>query len=186
MFVRLSRKLWYIYKMRINKIDPNKLYYFSLPFSQLIANWIFQRVLGIHKDIPYSIHFTSRIDGFHNICINGNPQSVLKSFAVSGGCYFGIANGSKLSIGEGTIWAFNLNVQTSNHSHEDLSKSINMNIEIGKNCWIAGNCTITAGVKLGNNVIVGANSVVTRSFPDNSIIGGCPAKVLNSTKKPNG
>lgn len=51
-------------------------------------------------------------------------------------------------------------------------------IVIGNNVWIGDKVTILSGVKLGNNVIVGANSVVTQSFPDNCMIAGVPAKIL--------
>lgn len=34
------------------------------------------------------------------------------------------------------------------------------------------------GVSIGDNVIVGAGSVVTRSFPDNVVVGGNPARVI--------
>lgn len=34
-------------------------------------------------------------------------------------------------------------------------------------------------LEVGNNVKIGANAVVNKSFPDNVIIGGIPAKVLS-------
>jgi maltose O-acetyltransferase len=33
-------------------------------------------------------------------------------------------------------------------------------------------------VELGDNVIVGAGAVVTKSFPENVILGGVPAKII--------
>ena len=51
-------------------------------------------------------------------------------------------------------------------------------VKIGNNVWIGDNVCIMPGVTLGNNVIVGANAVVTKSFPDNSVIVGVPAKVI--------
>ena len=51
-------------------------------------------------------------------------------------------------------------------------------VKIGDNVWIGDNVTILPGVSLGNNVIVGANAVVTKSFLDNSVIAGVPAKVI--------
>jgi acetyltransferase-like isoleucine patch superfamily enzyme len=53
-------------------------------------------------------------------------------------------------------------------------------IKIGKNCWIGSKVSILDGVQLGNGCIVAAGAVVTKSFPDNSIIGGVPAKLLKT------
>jgi maltose O-acetyltransferase len=42
-------------------------------------------------------------------------------------------------------------------------------------------------VTLGDNVVVGAGAVVTKSFPDNVVIAGVPAKIiryLNEADKP--
>lgn len=36
------------------------------------------------------------------------------------------------------------------------------------------------GSSIGNNCIVGANAVVGKDFPDNTIIGGIPARVLKN------
>ena len=51
-------------------------------------------------------------------------------------------------------------------------------ITIGDDVWIGGGTIICPGVTLGNNVIVGAGSVVTKSFVDNVIIAGNPAKII--------
>lgn len=51
-------------------------------------------------------------------------------------------------------------------------------ITIGDNVWIGGGAIINPGVTIGNNVVVASGAVVTRSFGDNVVIGGVPAKVL--------
>ncbi|MCL0330384.1 sugar O-acetyltransferase [Apilactobacillus xinyiensis] len=53
-------------------------------------------------------------------------------------------------------------------------------ITIGNNCWMGGHVTILPGVTLGDNVVVGAGSVVTKSFGDNVVIVGNPAKVIKT------
>lgn len=53
-------------------------------------------------------------------------------------------------------------------------------IKIGNNVFI-GNCAILLpGVSVGNNVVVGAGSVITHDIPDNTVIAGVPAKVIES------
>lgn len=53
-----------------------------------------------------------------------------------------------------------------------LCPKIGNNVDIGCNVVIIGDITI------GNNTIIGAGSVVTKSFPDNCIIAGNPAKII--------
>lgn len=56
-------------------------------------------------------------------------------------------------------------------------------ITVGKNVWIASNCTILKGVTIGEGSVVAAGSVLTRSVPPFTLVGGNPARVIRSIKK---
>ena len=51
-------------------------------------------------------------------------------------------------------------------------------ITVHDNCWICSGVTICGGVTIGKNSIVAAGAVVTKDMPENSLIGGVPAKVI--------
>lgn len=102
-------------------------------------------------------------------------------------CHIGCIE--KIHIGSGTMIASR--VYISDHSHGNISPEdlespptkrllFGKPVNIGKNVWLGEGCCILPGVSLGNNVIVGANAVVTHSFPDNSVIAGVPAKVIKT------
>ena len=53
-------------------------------------------------------------------------------------------------------------------------------IEVKNNVFIGSNTIILPNVRIGNNVMVGAGSVVTKDVPDNSVVAGNPARVIES------
>ena len=57
------------------------------------------------------------------------------------------------------------------------------NIKVGNNVVIGMGAMIMPGVTIGNNVIIGARSVVTKDIPDNSVVAGMPAKIINTFDK---
>lgn len=57
-------------------------------------------------------------------------------------------------------------------------------VEIGDGSWLGERCFILPGVRLGKRCIVGAGAVVTRSFPDGSVIAGVPARLLQTRAMP--
>jgi serine O-acetyltransferase len=50
---------------------------------------------------------------------------------------------------------------------------------LGNNIYIGPGSKIVGAVKIGNNVAIGANCVVTRDIPDNSVVCGIPGKVIS-------
>lgn len=53
-------------------------------------------------------------------------------------------------------------------------------IHVKKNAWIGAGATILQGVTIGENSIVAAGAVVSKDVPDNTIVGGVPAKIIKS------
>jgi hypothetical protein len=157
-----------------------KNYYSQVPLGLLALNWIVQRVFRRSSEFPFSVHFTSWAAGYKGLILPENSESIKLSFAESGGCFISIADDTNLRIGEGTLWGSNVCIQTLNHDHYDRKKYIKKSIEIGKNCWLGSSVTICPGVVLGDNITVGANTVVTKSFPSSVLIGGCPARIIKN------
>lgn len=58
-------------------------------------------------------------------------------------------------------------------------------VTIKDNTWICGNVTILPGVTIGSGCVIGANSLVTKDIPDNSLAYGSPAKVIRSLVEEN-
>lgn len=53
---------------------------------------------------------------------------------------------------------------------------------IGNDVYIAAGSRILGDITIGDNVIIGANSVVLKNIPPNSIVAGVPAKVIGTVE----
>ena len=54
-------------------------------------------------------------------------------------------------------------------------------IVVGNNVYFGNDVTILPGVTIGNDVVIGTRAVVTKDIPDNSVIGGVPARIIKTT-----
>ncbi len=104
-------------------------------------------------------------------------------------CYFGAAGG--IEIGEDVVAGQFIRFHSENHQYDDLNKLIkdqgvsHKGIVVGDNCWIGSGAIFLDGAELGDGCVVAANAVVTKKFPDNSVVGGVPAKLIKKRGEKN-
>ena len=91
-----------------------------------------------------------------------------------------------VTIGSHVNLAQGITVTALNHNYEDKTQPIDMQgvstnpIVIGDDVWIGANATILPGVTIGHHVVVAAGAVVTKDVPDNTLVGGVPAKPIKT------
>ena len=56
------------------------------------------------------------------------------------------------------------------------------NVKFGNHCFVNRDCKFIdfGGITIGDNVVIGANAVVTKDIPSNSVVVGIPAKVIHN------
>ncbi len=97
-------------------------------------------------------------------------------------CHFqdhgGITIGNGCQIGHNVVFA------TLNHglTPDDRRNTYPAPIVLGNNVWVGSNATILQGVTIGDNAVVAAGAVVTKDVPENTVVGGVPAKFIKSIK----
>jgi maltose O-acetyltransferase len=94
-----------------------------------------------------------------------------------------------ITIGDNCMFGPNVQLYTASHPLEpgkrNSGQEFGKPISIGDNVWIGGSCVVVPGVTLGDNVVVAAGAVVTKSFPDNVVVGGNPARILKTIEEEN-
>ena len=118
----------------------------------------------------------------------GAPPAII----VGNGCRIGrrcmISAKTRVQLGEDVL--LGPSVLITDHSHEFSNPNMPIHMQgltaggsvyIEKNCWL-GHGSVVVGasgdVIIGQNSVIGANSVVTQSVPQFSVVVGSPARVI--------
>ena len=134
---------------------------------------IFSKIIGreVHESFrmfpPFYTDFGKNIHIGKNVFINSCCQ-----FQDQGGIY----------IDDGALIGHSVVIATLNH---DMAPEHRLNlhhapVHIGKRVWIGAHATILPGVDIGDNAVIAAGAVVTKDVPEDSIVGGVPARIIKS------
>ena len=123
-------------------------------------------------------------------CHNGmkfNPQIIIgNNVSINPDCHIAAIN--RIEIHDGVLMASRVFITDHFHgkiNREELLVSPQKRILfakgtviIKKNAWLGEGVAVMPGVTIGENSVIGANAVVTKDIPDNSIAVGIPVKVI--------
>ena len=132
------------------------------------------------KKSPYwPINKNNEITHPQNIYVGINSNAGTRP-----GCY--LQGNGGIYIGNYVHFASNIGIISANHNLYNQKEHILNEVIIDDYCWIGMNVVILPGCHLGPRTVVGAGSVVTKSFPEGyCVIAGNPAKVIKELDKEN-
>ena len=90
-------------------------------------------------------------------------------------------------IGNHVNLAQGITITALNHNFSDATKRIDEQgittkpVVIKDDVWIGANAVVLPGITIGSHAVVAAGAVVTHDVPDNTVVGGVPAKVISTT-----
>lgn len=151
-----------------------------------------------NRSLPLPDHINDRWEraerlGFGKGTNIYDSSYVIGEVTVGENCWIGmftILDGSGgLTIGNNCTVSAGVHIYT----HDNVKATLSGNsapierspVSIGDNTYIAPHSIIARGVNLGRGVLVAAHSFVNKSFPDNAIIAGIPARLIGNVKNEN-
>ncbi len=90
---------------------------------------------------------------------------------------------SKFRCGKDSTFAYQVKLRGENgHTIIDLANECvhpnRKDVVIGDHVWVGMGASLLGGTVIGRDSIVGADALVTKEFPANSLVAGSPAKVI--------
>ena len=95
-----------------------------------------------------------------------------------------------VEIGRECIIADRVMMIDFDHGVEEVERPIRLqgiykrDVRVGHNVWIGYGACLLRGVTVGENSVIGTSTVVTRSFPANSVLAGTPARLVRMRPAP--
>ncbi len=89
-----------------------------------------------------------------------------------------------ITIGDNVLIGPKVNILSEEHPVNPADRKALMvrPVVIKNGAWIGAGATILPGVTVGENSVVAAGAVVNKDVPDNTVVGGIPAKFIKNIK----
>lgn len=132
---------------------------------------LLSRITGSEIDVSTTV--------FTPLYINyGKHTKIGKNVFINFNCVFLDLGG--IIIEDDVLIAPNVSLLSEGHPIKPESRHslVPKEIHIKRNAWIGAGATILQGVTIGENSVVAAGAVVSADVPDNTVVGGIPAKVI--------
>jgi len=170
-----KRRLWhFINKTKFKELGNRSFIYKPMvltPSSIVINNNVF-------------VHFNARIEGIESYeGITYKPEIILDdNCTIQQNIHLTCAQ--KVYIGKYTAIAANVTITDIHHPYDDINVPIEKQrleikpVLIGDDCKIYNNSVILPGTIIGRHCTIGANSVVSGTIPEYSVVTGAPAQIV--------
>lgn len=153
--------------------------------------------INIKDCFSFNISWDGRQNQDGTLTVGENSRLNVGYFRTYGGTYISVSPNAELTLGSGFI---NNNSKISCFKEIIIGEDVKISedvlirdsdnhtmiggkeksapIHIGNHVWIGARAVILKGVKIGNGAVVAAGAVVTKDVPENSLVGGVPAKII--------
>lgn len=146
----------------------NELFSPRLLFAYLFVQKLTRRNAGA----AWPVHPTTTIRHVQRMTVGRSCPGM------SPNCYLQAVNG--IEVGDNVRIGPGVGIISANHDLLDFDEHVGADpVVVGDDCWLGMNSILLPGVTLGSHVVVAAGSVVTKSFPDNVVIAGNPARQVS-------
>ena len=134
--------------------------------------------------VPVKIGMYSKLLSTSHLATFGKGLKMGNNSAIGDYTHFGAPGG--IEIGNDVIMGSYISFHSENHNFSDTTRLIreqgvtSKGIKLGNNIWVGAKVTFLDGCVVGDNSVVAAGAVVNGIYPDNSVIGGVPARVIKT------